>query len=134
MLNQVMLLGHVGQAPEIRSTGTGVQVAMLSLATSEKWTDKKTNEKKERTEWHRIVVWHGGLVTIVEKFVAKGSKLYVAGKLQTKKWRDQQGVDRYTTEIVLNGFDAKLVLLDKNPNGGYEQPPPPMDIDDDIPF
>src|SRR4051794_23630071 len=132
MLNQVMLIGHVGQDPEIRTTGTGIQVATVSLATSERWTDKANGQKKERTEWHRVVVWQGALATIVERSVQKGSKLYVAGKLQTRKWKDHQGVDRYTTEIVVNGFEAKLLLLDKNPNGSYEQPPPPMD--DDIPF
>jgi single-strand DNA-binding protein len=131
MLNQVMLIGHVGKDPEIRSTGTGVQMATLSLATSERWTDKASGQKKERTEWHRITVWSEGLVGVVDKFVSKGSKLYVCGKLQTRKWVDHKGADRYTTEIVLNGFDAKLVLLDKNPNG-YEPPPPPDDSD--IPF
>src|SRR5829696_6152698 len=110
MLNRVMLIGHIGQHPEIRSTQTGVQVATLSLATSERWTDRHSQEKKERTEWHRIVVWPEGLVGIIEKYVRKGSKIYIEGTLRTRKWQDQQGNDRYSTEVVLNGYDAKLWL------------------------
>ena len=133
MLNRVMLIGHIGQDPEIRSTQQGKQVATLSLATSERWTDRQTSEKKERTEWHRIVVWPEGLVGLIEKYVRKGSKIYVEGTLRTRKWQDQHGVDRYSTEVVLNGFDAKLWLLDKNTNTAYERRPPAPE-DDDIPF
>lgn len=133
MLNRVMLIGHIGQDPEIRSTQQGKQVATLSLATSERWTDRQTSEKKERTEWHRIVVWPEGLVGLIERYVRKGSKIYVEGTLRTRKWQDQHGVDRYSTEVVLNGFDAKLWLLDENTNTAYERRPPAPE-DDDIPF
>ena len=132
MLNRVMLIGHVGQDPEIRSTQTGVRVASLSLATSERWSDKHSHEKKERTEWHRIVVWPEGLVGIVVEYVRKGSKLYVEGTLRTRKWQDKDGADRYSTEVVLNGFDAKMWLLDKRDTEYERRPPAP--IDEDIPF
>jgi single-strand DNA-binding protein len=133
MLNRVMLLGHIGQDPEIRSTQTGIRVATLSLATSERWTDSETNEKKERTEWHRIVVWPEGLVGLIEKYVHKGSKLYIEGALRTRKWQDQHGTDRYSTEVVLSGFNSQIRLLDKA-DGTYERrPPAPLD-DDAIPF
>lgn len=133
MLNRVMLIGNVGQDPGIRSTQAGKQVATLSLATSERWTDRQSGEKKERTEWHRIVVWPEGLVGVVEKHVRKGSKIYIEGTLRTRKWQDQHGADRYSTEVVLNGFDAKLWLLDKNNSTTYERRPPAPE-DDDIPF
>src|SRR4051812_9896536 len=124
MLNRVMLIGHLGQDPEIRSTQAGKRVATLSLATSERWTDKTSQEKKERTEWHRVVVWPEGLVGVIEKYVRKGSKIYVEGTLRTRKWQEAQGIDRYSTEVVLNGFDAKLWLLDKAANTTYERRPP----------
>jgi single-strand DNA-binding protein len=132
MLNRVMLIGNVGQDPEIRSTQGGVSVATLSLATSERWTDKQSGEKKERTEWHRVVVWPEGLVGVVEKYVRKGSKIYVEGTLRTRKWTDNAGQDRYSTEVVLSGFDAKLWMLDKL-NVEHERRPP-QPLDDDIPF
>src|ERR1700730_6648438 len=122
MLNRVMLIGNVGQDPEIRSTQGGVSVATRSLATSERWTDKETGEKKERTEWHRVVVWPEGLVGVVEKDVRKGSKIYVDGTLVTRKWQDQGGNDRYSTEVVVSGFDSKIWLLDKN-NPAHERRP-----------
>ena len=132
MLNRVMLIGNVGQDPEIRSTTSGKQVATLSLATSERWTDRDSSEKKERTEWHRIVVWPEGLVGVVEKYVRKGSKIYIEGTLRTRKWTDNEGKDRYSTEVVLNGFDAKLWMLDKANVEHERRPPAPLD--DDIPF
>lgn len=109
-LNKACLIGNVGKDPEIRSMNSGDRVANLSIATSDRWTDKQTGEKKERTEWHRIVVW-GGLVEVVERYVKKGMKLYIEGQIQTRKWQDQAGVERYSTEIVLRGFGAVLEML-----------------------
>ena len=110
MLNQVQLIGNVGKGPEVRVTQGGERVANFSLATTEKWKDRNSGERKEATEWHRIVVW-GNLAEIVESYVIKGSKVYVCGKIKTRKWTDQSGVEKYSTEIVLTGFDAKLLLL-----------------------
>lgn len=121
-LNRVELIGNVGQDPEVRNLNSGNAVANLSIATSESWKDKQTGEKKERTEWHRVVVWNDGLVEVIEKYVKKGSKIYVEGQLQTRKWQDQDGNDRYSTEVVLTGFDAKLILLG-DPRGGGDRDP-----------
>lgn len=115
-LNRATLLGRVGKQPEIRSAGSG-RVASFSLATSRKWKDKQTGEAKEVTQWHNIVVWGDALVGIVERFVNKGSELLVEGEIQTRKWTDQSGADKYTTEIVLQGFDAKLMLIGGKPAG-----------------
>ena len=118
-LNRVTLIGNVGTDPEVRNLTSGNAVANLSLATSESWKDKQSGEKKEVTQWHRIVVWNDGLISVIEKYVAKGSKLYIEGQLQTRKWQDQDGNDRYSTEVVLTGFDANLILLgDAGGNGG----------------
>lgn len=113
MLNRVELIGHLGADPDIRRTQDGRPIANLSLATSEKWTDRATGEKRERTEWHRIVVFSEPLAKTVEQYCRKGSKIYVEGKLATRKWTDQQNVERYTTEVVLQGFDGRLILLDR---------------------
>jgi single-strand DNA-binding protein len=110
-LNKVMLIGNVGNDPDIKSMPSGDKVANFSVATSESWKDKTTGEKKEKTEWHRIVVFNKGLVGVIESYVKKGSKIYIAGKLQTRKWKDKDGVEKYSTEIVLSGFDGELVLL-----------------------
>jgi len=110
-LNKVMLIGNVGNDPDIKSMPSGDKVANFSVATSESWKDKATGEKKEKTEWHRIVVFNRGLVGVIENYVKKGSKIYIAGKLQTRKWKDKDGVEKYSTEIVLSGFDGELVLL-----------------------
>jgi single-strand DNA-binding protein len=110
-LNKVTIIGTVGKDPECRTFTNGGRVANLSLATSESWKDKATGEKKEKTEWIRVAIFNEGLVGVVEKYVRKGQKLYVEGKLQTRKWTDAQGVDKYTTEVVLQGFDAKLLML-----------------------
>jgi single-strand DNA-binding protein len=110
-LNKVMLIGNVGKDPEIRRTQDGRPIASLSLATSESWRDKQTGEKRERTEWHRIVVMNDGLAKLVEQYVKKGAKLYIEGHLQTRKW-EHDGVERYTTEVVLQGFNATLTMLD----------------------
>lgn len=117
-MNRVTLIGNVGKDPESRSFQNGGKVANLTLATSETWKDKQTGEKKEKTEWHTVAVFNEGLVGVVEQYVRKGSKLLVEGKLQTRKWQDQSGNDRYSTEIVLQGFDAKLLLLDGKQEGG----------------
>ncbi len=121
MLNKVTLIGNVGQDPDIRSTDSGKEIATLSLATSERWKDKSSGEKKEKTEWHRIVVFNEGLVKIVKSYVKKGSRLYIEGALATRKWTDKDGVERYTTEILLN-FGATLHLLDKKDS--TDRPPP----------
>lgn len=115
-INKVILVGNVGGDPEIRNTNDGREIASFSLATSESWKDKNTGEKKDKTEWHRIVVFSQGLVGIVKNYVKKGSKLYLEGQLQTRKWTDNNGVDKYTTEIVLQNFNSTLQILDSNRN------------------
>lgn len=142
-INQVTILGNVGKDPEIRSMNSGDKVANFSIATSEKWKDKSSGEDKEKTDWHNIVVW-GPLVNVIEKYVHKGSKIYVQGKLQTRKWQDQSGADRYSTEVVLQGFNARLELLDgkrsdgeaRGGGGGYAEPEKQFenDLSEDIPF
>lgn len=122
MLNRAMIIGNVGKDPDIRTTTTGNKVASFSVATSDRWTDKNTGEKKEKTEWHRVTVFNENVVGIVEKYVAKGSKVYIEGKLRTRKWTDKDGVERYTTEIVLENFAGQIELLDKRQGG-----PPPAD-------
>src|SRR5262245_8042417 len=105
-LNKVQLIGNLGGDPEINALADGRKVATFSLATSESWRDKTTGEKKERTEWHRIVVWSEGLIGVVEQYLKKGLKVYVEGKLKTRKWQGQDGSDRWTTEVVLSGFGS----------------------------
>jgi len=111
-VNKVILVGNLGRDPEIRSTQDGTKVANLSLATSESWRDKNTGERKERTEWHRVVIFNERLVDVVEKYVKKGSKLYVEGALQTRKWTDNTGAEKYSTEVVLQRFRGELTMLD----------------------
>ena len=111
-LNKVMLIGNLGADPEIRSFQNGGKVANLRIATSEQWKDKNTGERQERTEWHTVAIFSEGLVNVVERFLKKGSKVFVEGKLQTRKWQDQSGQDRYSTEVVLRGFDGTLTMLD----------------------
>ena len=111
-VNKVILLGNLGRDPEIRSTQSGSKMATFSMATSKRWKDKNTQEQRDKTSWHNIVVFGDGLVDIVEKYVKKGSKIYVEGELQTRKWQDQDGNDRYSTEVVLQGFNSNLTLLD----------------------
>jgi single-strand DNA-binding protein len=115
-VNMVCLLGNVGRDPEVRNTQNGTKVANLSIATSESWIDKASGERKEQTEWHRVVVWDK-LADVVERFVRKGSKVYVQGKLQTRKWTDANGNERFSTEVVLQGFGAQLQLCDGRANG-----------------
>lgn len=117
-LNKVMLIGNVGKDPEIRRTQDGRPIANLSIATSESWRDKQTGEKKEKTEWHRVVIFNENLCKVVEQYVKKGSKLFVEGALQTRKWQDQAGVERYSTEVVLQGFNGSLTMLDGRPGAG----------------
>lgn len=148
-LNKVQLIGNLGADPEIRSFQNGGRVANLRIATSESWKDKATGERKEKTEWHTVALFSDGLVGVAERYLKKGSKVYVEGQLQTRKWQDKDGNDRYSTEIVLQGYDSKLVMLDgpsgnsggnqsngsqqssgnQQPSGSYAE-----DLDDDIPF
>ena len=117
-VNKVILVGNLGRDPEIRSLQDGARVANLSIATSENWRDKTTGERREKTEWHRVVIFNDRLVDVVERFVKKGSKLYVEGQLQTRKWTDQQGQERYSTEVVLQRFRGELTMLDGRSGGG----------------
>jgi single-strand DNA-binding protein len=116
-LNQVTLIGRLGRDPEIRHTNAGDPVASLSLATSESWRDKATGERQERTEWHRIVAWGEGLCGVIQTYCEKGGLVMVQGRLETRKWTDNQGHERYTTEVVLRGFQGKLVLLGSRAGG-----------------
>ena len=111
-VNKVILLGRLGKDPDIRSMQNGKKIANFSIATSKRWTDRDTQEKKEKTSWHNVVVFNEGLVGIVEQYVKKGSQIYVEGELQTRKWQDQEGKDRYTTEVILQGYNCNLTLLD----------------------
>lgn len=159
-VNKVILIGNVGAEPDIRATQDGREIANLSIATSERWNDKASGERREKTEWHRVAVFNPGLVTVIKNYVHKGSKLYIEGQLQTRKWTDQSGMDRYTTEIVLQSYSGTLTMLDSKQagqgyGGGYNAPnaqsPDPSaalgadnnvpsgdfakeDIDDEIPF
>ena len=111
-VNKVILIGNLGQDPEVKSFQNGGRIANLRIATSESWKDRQTGERKERTEWHTVVLQSEGLVGVAERFLRKGSKVYVEGQLQTRKWQDQNGQDRYSTEIVLRGFNGTLTMLD----------------------
>ena len=151
-VNKVILLGNLGRDPEIRSMQSGAKMASFSIATSKRWKDRNTQEQKEKTSWHNIVVFGDGLVDIVEKYVKKGSKIYVEGELQTRKWQDKDGNDRYTTEIILQGYNSNLTLLDSRNNSQQinsdqidqsnskdetsieTQSSDSGDIDEDIPF
>lgn len=140
-VNKVIIVGNVGKDPEIRQTQDGMKIASFSLATSESWKDKLSGERKERTEWHRVAVMNERISEVVEKYVKKGSKLYVEGQLQTRKWTDQAGQDRYTTEVVIGRFKGELTLLDSKGSSGssdsFEQSSPSYDapaIDDEMPF
>lgn len=141
MFNQCQFIGNLGADPEIKSFDNGGRIANLRLAVSETWKDKATGEKKERTEWVSVAVASDGLVGVVERYLRKGSKVFVSGKMRTRKWQDQNGNDRYSTEIVLTGFDAKLVMLSGKQNGDQggqqaqqAQGPADWDLEDDIPF
>jgi len=145
-LNKVLLIGNVGKDPEIRTTQDGKEIASFVLATSESWRNKSTGEKQERTEWHRIVVFSEGLVSVVKNYIKKGSKLYIEGVLKTRKWTDASGQEKYTTEVVLQGFNATLTMLDsKGGSQGFEMKEEKdenqfdknslmEELDDEIPF
>ena len=117
-VNKVILIGNLGRDPEIRFTQSGSKIANFSIATSESWKDKQTGERREKTEWHRIVVFSEGLAGIAERYLKKGSKVYIEGSLQTRKWTGNDGVEKYTTEIVLQGFNGTLTMLDGRSDGG----------------
>lgn len=150
-LNKVQLIGNLGRDPEVRRSGAGNPIVNFSVATSETWKDKQTGERKEKTEWHNVVVFNEALAKVVEQYVKKGSKIYIEGKMRTRKWQDKDGADKYTTEVVLENFNGTIVLLDSKDSGN--RPPPAdqssygetrqssaqprslqSDIDDDIPF
>ena len=114
-LNKVCLIGNVGKKPEIRTMQNGQKMASFSVATSEEWRDKEANDKKSKTEWHKIVVFQEGLVKVIEGYVEKGSKLYIEGKLQTRKWENNDGIQGSATEVVLQGYSSVLLLLDRKP-------------------
>jgi single-strand DNA-binding protein len=157
-VNKVILVGNLGRDPEIRTTQDGKEIANLTLATSETWRDRNTGERREKTEWHRIVVFNDGLIGVIKNYLHKGSKIYVEGSLQTRKWTDQAGVEKYSTEVVLQGFGSALTMLDTrsassagssegSSQGGYQsshnqQQPAPQkqraatgaELDDEIPF
>lgn len=144
-VNKVILVGNLGADPEIRRMQDGRPVANLRVATSERWRDRTTNEQREKTEWHRVVIFNEGLAKIAEQYLHKGSKVYIEGQLQTRSWEDQSGVKKWTTEVVLSGFNASLTMLDSQssrspPAGspddyGTQSTRPARDeLDDEIPF
>ena len=144
-LNKVMLIGRLGQDPEVRSTQDGRSLCTFSLATSENWNDKTTGEKREKTEWHRVVVFNEGLVNVVQQYLKKGAQVYIEGQLTTRKWKDEKsGIDRYSTEVVLQGFNSTFKMLDSKNSGSSENFSQDnsiedvkefdSEIDDDIPF
>lgn len=144
-VNKVILVGSLGRDPEIRALRDGSKVCNLSLATSENWKDKNTGERREKTEWHRVVIFNDRLAEVAEKYLKKGSKVYLEGQLQTRKWQDQSGADKYSTEVVLQKYRGELVMLDKREGlhpstvaaGGAPVGPsenPGAGLDDEIPF
>lgn len=162
-VNKVILIGNLGRDPEVRSFQNGGKVCNLRIATSETWKDRNTGERREKTEWHSVAIFQEGLVRIAEQYLRKGSKVYIEGQLQTRKWQDQSGQDRYTTEVVLQGYGGTLTMLDgrdggggggygggssggdyggggydSGPSGGYDSGPggggSSRDLDDEIPF
>jgi single-strand DNA-binding protein len=117
-VNKVILVGNLGKDPEVRSTQDGSKIVNLTLATSETWNDRASGERKERTEWHRVVIFNDRVADVAERFLKKGAKIYVEGALQTRKWTDQQGQERYTTEVVIGRFNGQLTMLDGRSGGG----------------
>jgi len=116
-VNKVILVGNLGNDPEVRTLPSGGKVVNLSVATSERWKDRNSGEQREKTEWHRVVIFSEGLARVAENYLRKGSKVYLEGQLQTRKWQDQSGQDKYSTEVVLQGFNAQMVLLDSRGDG-----------------
>ena len=151
-VNKVILVGNLGRDPEVRSFQNGGKVCNLRIATSETWKDRNTGERREKTEWHSVAIFSEGLVRVCEQYLRKGSKVYIEGQLQTRKWQDQSGQDRYSTEVVLQGFNGTLIMLDGRgeggggygggdqgggyggSGGGAGGPGPAGDLDDEIPF
>jgi single-strand DNA-binding protein len=142
MLNKAIIIGNLGADPEIRSTQDGKEIATLKVATFESWKDRN-GERQSRTEWHRVVIFSEGLAKVAKNYLRKGSKVYIEGKITTRKWQDKEGKDNYSTEIVLQGFNAVLVMLDGNKDHdtatqetptNYAQAPAVDDLDDSIPF
>jgi single-strand DNA-binding protein len=157
-VNKVTLVGNLGKDPEIRNAQSGMKIVNLAVATSDTWNDKASGERKEQTEWHRVVIMNDRLADVAEKYLRKGSKVYLEGKLQTRKWTDNAGVEKYTTEVLLGRFGGELVLLDRNPNSGggedyaprasapakpaagrattnsWDSRPSAVEMDDEIPF
>jgi len=154
-VNKVIIVGNLGRDPEIRTFQNGGKVCNLRLATSQKWSDKNSGERKERTEWHSVAIFSEPLARVAEQYLRKGSKVYIEGQLETRKWQDQSGQDKYSTEVVLRPFNSTLVMLDgasggqsgssggygdsggykdDRSGGGYGGPAPAGDIDDEIPF
>ena len=145
-LNKVLLIGRLGADPEIKQMSNGKNVARMSLATSDSWKDKNTGEKKEKTEWHRVVIFNEGLVNIVQQYLKKGAQIYIEGQLTTRKWKDEQsGQDKYSTEIILQGYNSTLKMLNTRTSNDIsgkgseaisnENPSAPLnDLDDEIPF
>lgn len=148
-LNKVMLIGHLGRDPEVRSFSGGGKICNIRLATSKSWKNRDTGERQERTEWHSVVVRNEGLIRVAEQYLKKGSKVYLEGELQTRKWQDQSGQDRYSTEVVLQPYESTLTMLDskgdntgqssgygshQEPQGGYGGGPAGDDLGDSIPF
>jgi len=126
-INKVILVGNLGAKPEVKYASNGNAISNLSVATSESWTDKSTGQKQERTEWHRVSLF-GKLAEIAGQYLDKGSKVYVEGKLQTRKWQDQNGQDRYTTEVVVSGFNGTLQMLDRRDDSSSSAPAPSKDV------
>lgn len=146
-VNKVILIGNLGRDPEVRSTNSGKKIASLSIATSETWRDKQSGERREKTEWHRVVIFNEGLAGVAERYLAKGAKVYIEGALRTRKWVDSNQQERYTTEVVLEAYNGVLTMLDNAPQRGGEEDEresvgangsggraPMADLDDDIPF
>jgi single-strand DNA-binding protein len=136
-VNKVILVGSLGKDPDVRSTQSGQKIVNMSVATSETWKDKSSGERKEKTEWHRVVIFNEGLAGIAEKYLKKGSKVYLEGQLQTRKWTDQSGNERYSTEVVLAAFKGELTLLSSPSGEGNRQQasaPPADTLDDEILF
>ena len=130
-VNKVILVGNLGKDPEVRSSQSGQKIVSFSLATSDTWNDRASGERRERTEWHRVVIFNDRIADVAERFLRKGRKVYLEGSLQTRKWTDQSGQDRYTTEVVVDRFRGELVLLDSNRGGedvgrGYDAPAPQL--------
>ena len=128
-VNKVILVGNLGKDPEIRTLNNGEKVANLSLATSEQWRDKSSGERKEKTEWHRVVIFNDNIVKVVENYLKKGSTVYIEGSLQTRKWTDQQGVEKYSTEVVIQRFNGQLTMLGGRDGGGASSGAPRGDDD-----